>query len=69
MVKEVSSIQPIALDEGELARRWGVSVKTLRRWRKAQYGPRYCKLGRRITYLITEIEAFERAASRYGNFS
>jgi len=55
----------IALDEHELAARWGLSVKTLRRWRQEQLGPVFCKLGARVTYLISEIEAFERRVSRY----
>ena len=59
----------IALDENELAIRWGLSVKTLRRWRQEQLGPIYCKLGRRVTYLLHEIEAFERRDSRYSSFT
>ncbi|UXY16963.1 helix-turn-helix domain-containing protein [Chitiniphilus purpureus] len=55
----------IALNENELATRWGLSVKTLRRWRQEQLGPVFCKLGARVTYLISEIEAFERRVSRY----
>jgi hypothetical protein len=49
----------------ELAARWGLSVKTLRRWRQEQLGPVFCKLGARVTYLIAEVEAFERRVSRY----
>ena len=59
----------IAIDENELATRWGLSVKTLRRWRQEQLGPIYCKLGRRVTYLLHEIEAFERRVSRYSSFT
>jgi len=59
----------IALDENELAIRWGLSVKTLRRWRQEQLGPIYGKLGRRVTYLLHEIEAFERRVSRYSSFT
>ena len=55
----------IALDEYELAGRWGLSVKTLRRWRQEQLGPIFCKLGSRVTYLIPEVEAFERRVSRH----
>jgi hypothetical protein len=55
----------IALDENELATRWGLSVKTLRRWRQESLGPVFCKLGARVTYLISEVEAFERRVSRY----
>ena len=57
--------QRFALDENELAARWGLSVKTLRRWRQEQLGPVFCKLGARVTYLISEVEAFERRVSRH----
>ena len=60
-----SVAQRIALDEYELAGRWGLSVKTLRRWRQEQLGPIFCKLGSRVTYLISEVEAYERRVSRY----
>ena len=59
----------IALDENELAARWGLSVKTLRRWRQEQLGPVFCKLGARVTYLISEVEAFERRVSRHSTFA
>jgi len=59
----------IALDENELAIRWGLSVKTLRRWRQEQLGPVFCKLGARVTYLISEVEAFERRVSRHSTFA
>lgn len=58
-------VQRIALDEYELAGRWGLSVKTLRRWRQEHLGPIFCKLGARVTYLISEVEAFERRVSRH----
>jgi hypothetical protein len=62
---EPGDVIRIALDENELATRWGLSVKTLRRWRQEQLGPVFCKLGARVTYLIAEVEAFERRVSRY----
>lgn len=55
----------IALDESELAARWRLSVKTLRRWRQEHLGPAFCKLGARVIYLLSEIEAYERRCSRY----
>jgi AraC-like DNA-binding protein len=59
----------LALDEYELATRWGLSVKTLRRWRQEQLGCAFCKLGSRVVYLLTEIEAFERRVSRHSTFA
>lgn len=55
----------LALGEYELAARWGLSVKTLRRWRQESLGPVFCKLGARVTYLISEVEAFEQRVARY----
>jgi hypothetical protein len=63
------AIDRLALNEVELATRWGLSVKTLRRWRQTQLGPIFCKLGGRVTYLLAEIEAFEQRASRNSTFS
>lgn len=59
----------IAIDENELSQRWGLSVKTLRRWRQEKLGPIFCKMGARVTYLISEIEAYERRVSRHSTFN
>ena len=59
----------LALNEFELAARWRLSVHTLRRWRPDQLGPIFCKVGSRVTYLISEIEAFERRVARYSTFA
>ncbi len=59
----------LALDEHELAARWGLSVKTLRRWRQEHLGPVFLKLGSRVTYLLPEVEAFERRVSRHSTFA
>ena len=60
-----AGIPQLALDEYELAHRWYLSVKTLRRWRLERIGPVFCKLGIRVTYLLSDIEAFERRAARF----
>lgn len=62
-------IPRLALNETELAQRWGLSVKTLRRWRQVQLGPIFCKLGARVTYLLGDIEAYERRVSRHSTFA
>ena len=48
------------LNELELAMRWGLSVKTLQRWRSEGRGPRYLKLFKRVTYPIESVLDFER---------
>jgi hypothetical protein len=47
------------LNQIELSRRWKVSPRTLERWRWLGQGPRFMKLGGRITYRIQDVEAFE----------
>jgi predicted DNA-binding transcriptional regulator AlpA len=55
-------MQKIAINENELAQRWGVSPKTLQRWRSEGRGPRYLKLSKRVTYPLDEIFLFEERA-------
>jgi len=49
------------LNQKELARRWGISHRTLERWRYAGEGPPYLKLGGRVLYRLSDIEAFEQS--------
>ncbi|WP_238945078.1 helix-turn-helix transcriptional regulator [Vandammella animalimorsus] len=48
------------MNENELAQRWGVSPKTLQRWRSEGRGPRYLKLSKRVSYPVEAILDFER---------
>ena len=50
------------LSETELAHRWGVSPKTLQRWRTEGRGPKYLKLSKRVTYPLDAIAQFEHDA-------
>ena len=50
----------VCLSQIELAARWKISHRTLERWRWAQEGPRYLKLGGRVVYRLSDVEAFER---------
>ncbi|MGD9714342.1 MAG: helix-turn-helix transcriptional regulator [Thermomicrobiales bacterium] len=47
------------LNQYELAKRWTVSQRTLERWRWARKGPAYLKIGGRVAYELTAVEAFE----------
>ena len=44
----------------ELARRWKLSPRTLERFRYEKKGPPYVKIGGRVIYRVSDIEAFER---------
>ena len=50
------------LSETELANRWGVSPKTLQRWRTEGRGPKYLKLSKRVTYPLEAIAEYEHCA-------
>ena len=52
-------MEKLVLDEQDLSARWGVNVKTLKRWRNEGHGPRYIKIGRSVTYLPKDVEHFE----------
>lgn len=42
----------------ELAELWNVSENTLRKWRWEGKGPRFVKLGAKVVYRHTDIEAY-----------
>jgi hypothetical protein len=47
------------LTQCDLARRWGLSPRSLERWRWAGVGPCFLKVGGRVVYRLTDIEAYE----------
>ena len=55
-------MEKVVLSENELAQHWGVSPKTLQRWRSEGRGPRYLKLSKRVLYPLAEIKIFESNA-------
>lgn len=58
-------VECLALNEYQLAARWGLSAKTLRRWRQEQIGPVFLKIGGRVSYLLPDVEEFEDRVARY----
>lgn len=52
------------INEGEAARRLGLSVKTLRRWRWAGKGPRFLKIGAAVRYDPADLQGFIEAGRR-----
>ncbi|WP_247422778.1 helix-turn-helix transcriptional regulator [Ralstonia pseudosolanacearum] len=55
---------PVLLSPRQLASRWGLSEKTLERWRMLGTGPMFLKLGARVLYRMDEIEAHEQRRTR-----
>jgi len=50
--------------QSELASRWRLSPRTLERWRHRGEGPRFCKIGGRVTYREEDVIAFEAGHTR-----
>ncbi len=46
-----------------LAERWGLSTKTLDKWRNTGDGPPYLKIGRAVRYRMEDIVEFEQQAT------
>lgn len=62
MPAQVAPHERRVLSETELAHRWGVSPKTLQRWRTEGRGPKYLKLSKRVTYPLEAITEYEHCA-------
>ena len=54
-------MKKVAINETELAERWGLSPKTLQRWRSEGLGPKFLKLCGRVIYRQVDIEAYEES--------
>ena len=54
--------QPLRhLNQVQLAQRWGVSPRTLERWRWLGVGPAYLKLVGTVAYRMEDVLAYEKA--------
>ncbi len=53
------------MSEHELALRWKVSLKSIRRWRQAKTGADYRTLFNHARYAETDVVAFERRTARH----
>jgi hypothetical protein len=49
------------LNQVDLSRRFGISCRTLERWRWMGIGPKFIKIGGRVKYRLADVEAFEQS--------
>jgi hypothetical protein len=47
------------LNQIEVSRRWGMSCRTLERWRWLGMGPRFIKIGGRVKYRLCDLKDYE----------
>ena len=52
---------PELLTEQMLALRWHCSTSRLQRWRAAQKGPAYLKIGGKVLYRLEDLRDYEKA--------
>jgi len=52
------------LNQIELSDRWGISHRTLERWRWLGEAPAYLKIGGRVVYRLEDIERYEEEQLR-----
>ena len=53
------------LDQHQLSKRWGLSPRTLERWRWLGVGPAYLKLVGSVLYRLEDIEQFESDSTHH----
>ncbi|WP_298139557.1 helix-turn-helix domain-containing protein [Acidiferrobacter sp.] len=53
------------MTERQVATRWRISLKTLRRWRASGEGPRWHKLFKLVRYHMDDLFEFERRGTQY----
>ncbi len=61
-----AQIQQLLLTETEAAKRVGVSISTLRRWRRKRIGPKFFSLGGILRYRIVDLDEFVESRIRRG---
>ena len=54
-------MSPTFLTTLELADRWRVSPRTIEEWRRRERPPHPIRIGRRVLYRLTDVEALEGA--------
>ena len=62
--RKVTKMNASCMNQRELSARWKLSPRTLERWRWIGEGPKFLKLGGRVVYRLSDIEAYEAAIIR-----
>ncbi len=58
--QEIFTAHQAHLSGSDLASRWGMSPRTLERWRMEGRGPIYLKLGKRVAYSMSTVLEYEQ---------
>lgn len=55
-----NSEQQLRLGNEDVAKRYGISIDTVRKWRHEGTGPMGLRFGRHVRYSLAELERWER---------
>jgi predicted DNA-binding transcriptional regulator AlpA len=55
---------PTHINQRQLAKRWGVSERSIERYRTEGTGPCYLKINGRVVYSVIDVEAWEQSRKR-----
>src|SRR5690606_8923858 len=59
-----TKMKATCMNQLELAVRWGISHRTLERWRWTGEGPKFLKVGGRVVYRLSDVEEYEQSIIR-----
>jgi len=59
-----TKMKATCMNQLELAVRWGISHRTLERWRWTGEGPKFLKVGGRVVYRLSDVEEYEQSIVR-----
>src|SRR5690606_27873404 len=62
--RKETEMKATCINQIQLAARWGISHRTLERWRWTGEGPKFVKLGGRVVYRLSNIEEYEQTMLR-----
>jgi predicted DNA-binding transcriptional regulator AlpA len=62
--RKETEMKATCINQIQLAARWGISHRTLERWRWTGEGPKFVKLGGRVVYRLSDIEEYEQTMLR-----
>src|SRR5690606_28854390 len=62
--RKETEMKATCINQIQLAARWGISHRTLERWRWTGEGPKFVKLGSRVVYRLSDVEEYEQSIGR-----
>jgi hypothetical protein len=62
--RKETEMKATCINQIQLAARWGISHRTLERWRWTGVGPKFLKVGGRVVYRLSDVQEYEQSIVR-----